>query len=345
MKRKPIIGITMGDFNGIGPEVALKTVTSPKVKKICNPILIGSTDVFEYYSSLLKLQIELRETVPPFRQLKTNEVAIYNPWNFQIPKINIGNVRKDAGKFSGEAITNAVDLWNNGAIDGIVTAPVSKEAMKSGGNNFPGQTEMIASLTSSEKFMMMLLAGTFRVGLATIHVPVKMVASLLSQKVVSEKLFLLHHSLKNDFGITSPRIAVLGLNPHAGENGNIGDEEIRNIIPAVKQSKRMKMKVEGPFPADGFFGKHLYKKYDAVLAMYHDQGLIPLKMQGFDIGVNFTAGLQIVRTSPDHGTAFDIAGRGIANPSSMIEAIKLAVSIIHNRKSQRPVRKKNEHSI
>ncbi|MBI3195010.1 MAG: 4-hydroxythreonine-4-phosphate dehydrogenase PdxA [Ignavibacteriae bacterium] len=332
MERKPIIGITMGDFNGIGPEVALKAITSPVVRKICHPILIGSTDVFAYYSRLLKLQIELRETLPPFRQHEKDVVTIYNPWDFQIPRINIGSVQKEAGKFSGEAITNAVDLWMNGVIDGIVTAPVSKEAMKVAGYKFPGQTEMIASLTASKKFMMMLSAGTFRVGLVTIHVPIKRVASLISQKLVSEKIFLLHHSLKNDFGITSPKIAVLGLNPHSGENGNIGDEEIRKIIPAIKQSKRMKMNVECPFPADGFFGKHLYRNYDAVLAMYHDQGLIPLKMMGFDVGVNFTAGLPIVRTSPDHGTAFDIAGRGIANPSSMIEAIKLTATIIQNRK-------------
>jgi 4-hydroxythreonine-4-phosphate dehydrogenase len=181
---------------------------------------------------------------------------------------------------------------------------------------------------------MMLIAAGLRVGLVTIHDPVRSVSGLISKRVIIEKLTLVHQSLKRDFAIRSPKIAVLGLNPHAGENGMIGQEEERCIRPAIAHVRTKRIRVDGPFPADGFFGVHAYMEYDAVLAMYHDQGLIPLKMLGFEVGVNFSAGLPLVRTSPDHGTAFDIAGKGIANPRSMAEAVRLAVAIVKNRKRQ-----------
>lgn len=325
----------MGDFNGIGPEIVLKALSSPIVKKLCVPVLIGSTEVFEQYARLLHRRITLCEVESPNTSLPGSVIQLISVNRFYIPKTRPGKLSKEAGSYAGQSIERAVKLWSDGVLDGIVTAPVAKEAMQDAGYRFPGQTEMVAALTKQKQFMMMLLAGTFRVGLATIHVPLKKVASLISKKNIFDKLSILNSTLKRDFGIDSPRIAVLGLNPHAGERGKIGMEEIQFIHPAIKQAIISGIDVEGSFPADGFFGSHGYTNYDAVLAMYHDQGLIPLKMQGFDIGVNVTLGLPIVRTSPDHGTAFDIAGKGIANPSSMTEAIKLAAAILTNRKKRR----------
>ncbi len=332
MKNKPIIGITMGDFNGVGPEVTLKAINSPIIQKICSPVLIGSIDVYEREAKLLRKKILFQEVEIPSRKSQPSQMEVITIDPFRVPKQKIGALSAEAGMFAGRAIEKGVELWKERRIDAIVTAPVSKEAMKKAGYTFPGQTEMVAKLSIGKKFMMMLLAKSFRVGLATIHVPLKRVPELITKKLLLEKISTLHTSLKNDFAIASPCIALLGLNPHAGENGQIGEEENKVIIPATRQAIKKGMCVDGPFPADGFFGKHLQNNYDAILAMYHDQGLIPLKMQGFDIGVNVTIGLPIVRTSPDHGTAFDIAGKGIANESSMIEAIKLAVEIVTNRK-------------
>jgi 4-hydroxythreonine-4-phosphate dehydrogenase len=217
-------------------------------------------------------------------------------------------------------------------VQGIVTAPVAKHTMNNAGFKHPGQTEMLADLSHASNVAMMLIAHNFRVGLATVHLPLKNVAKHLFQQLIIEKLLIIHRSLKKDFRIRKPRIAVLGLNPHAGEHGLLGVEEQNIIIPSIKKAQRLYLSVDGPFPADGFFGMQKQKDFDLVLCMYHDQGLIPLKISGFRIGVNYSAGLPIVRTSPDHGTAFEIAGEGIADPRSMIEAIKLAVTIIHNRK-------------
>jgi 4-hydroxythreonine-4-phosphate dehydrogenase len=213
----------------------------------------------------------------------------------------------------------------------MVTAPVSKEAMRAGGYPWPGQTEMIASFCRVREFAMLLVTPEMRVAPATTHLPLRAVSKMITRERISTKLSVIHRCLRQDFRIRSPRIAVLGLNPHAGENGEIGTEELSQIIPAIRKAKYGGMRVRGPFPADAFFGTHAYRDYDAVLAMYHDQGLVPLKMSGIEKGVNFTAGLPLIRTSPDHGTAFDIAGRGIANPSSMVEAVKLAAAIANNR--------------
>lgn len=328
---KPIIAITMGDFNGIGPEVTLKSLTSPKVQNLFIPLLVGSIDVYDYYAQRLRMKINLKEvdTIPT--KFSGNSIPVFNIRRFQKPRIKPGILSKEAGEYAGDAIVIAIELCKKKFVDGIVTAPVSKEVLHLAGFRYPGQTEMLTELCNTPDFAMMLIADKLRVGLATIHLPLRKVANQITRENLTKKISVIHHSLKNDFYISSPKIAVLGLNPHAGENNYLGKEENNMIIPAIKNSIKKKKNIEGPFPSDGFFGTHAYKNYDAVLAMYHDQGLIPLKMLGFNIGVNYTAGLPIVRTSPDHGTAFDIAGKGIANPSSMIEAIKLAVKIIHNR--------------
>lgn len=328
---KPVIAITLGDMNGVGPEVTLKCVASSALQRKCRPILIGSRDVYEYYARLLKLNIRLEEISESSLREQKKGIPFIQILPGVRPVIQPGKISYQSGMFAGPAIAHGVQLCLEEKIDGMVTAPVSKKAMEMGGFRYPGQTEMLAELCGDPKVTMMLIAQSFRVGLATVHIPLKTVSTTLSRSLIAEKLSIIHRSLKNDFGIRKPKIAILGLNPHAGEQNLIGTEETAILIPAVRKAKKSGMSVDGPFPADGFFGTHAYNLYDAVLAMYHDQGLIPLKMKGFATGVNFTAGLPIIRTSPDHGTAFDIAGKGVADPSSMNEAIQLAVSIARRR--------------
>ncbi len=328
----PRIAITMGDFNGIGPEIIIKCFNNPTIRNICNLFVIGSINVFEYYAIKLKEECTLIEidTIP--ESTETDKIFIFNLRKFQTPIIQPSLTTKEAGEYAGEAIETAVKLFKQNLIDGIITAPVSKEALNKSKYHFPGQTEMLSNLFNNKDGLMMLVCKNLRVGLVTTHLPLSNVSKNLSKEKIVNKISVLHSSLKKDFLIRNPRIAVLGFNPHAGENGTLGTEENNIMTPAIKCIRRKGIFVDGPFPADGFWGTHLYKKYDAVLAMYHDQGLIPFKMLGFDVGVNFTAGLPIVRTSPDHGTAFDIAGKGIASAKSMIEAIRLAVKIINNRR-------------
>lgn len=335
---KPILAITMGDFNGIGPEIILKSVQTKQIKKICIPVLVGSTDVFEYYSKRLKLKITLQE-IDKIPHSDTTAVPIIPVRKFQKPIISPGKISFEAGKLAAESLIAAAVLCMNNEVDGMVTGPLAKEAVNFDGIPFIGQTEMLAAITNTKSFAMMLIQDKIRIALATIHIPIRKVTDELSTRLIIDKLKTLNETLKQDMRITRPKIALLGLNPHAGENGKIGKEEKETIIPAMAYVKKLGININGPYPADGFFGSGDYKRFDAILAMYHDQGLIPLKLLGFDKGVNFTAGLPIVRTSPDHGTAFEIAGKNIANPSSMIEAIKIAIKIINNRKRFKKNRK------
>lgn len=337
---KPIIGITMGDFNGIGPEITLKEVLGPAVRRCCYPVLIGSMAVYEYYARRLRCRITLRQLPPDGMLAGPAGIPVVTLAEERIPLIRPGTTSAEAGELAANAIEVATSLALKGAIDAIVTAPISKSAMARAGYRYPGQTEFLADLSRSEGVIMMLVAKDFRVGLATIHVPLRSVAGAISAQGLLTKLRIMERSLRRDFGIPAPRIAVLGVNPHAGEGGWLGKEDQRTILPAVHAARRARIRTDGPFPADGFFGSGMERRYDAILAMYHDQGLIPLKMKGFDVGVNYSAGLRIIRTSPDHGTAFDIAGKGIASGSSMREAIRLAATIYHNRlrKSHDPIR-------
>lgn len=331
---KPVVLVTMGDFNGIGPEVALKAVSSPLVRRLCSPVLVGSLDVFQYYQKRMRRKISLRriEHLSPSMIHDTSEELPVLHLGGPVPvRIANGRVSKEAGRSAGEAVEVSADVCLRKHADAMVTAPVSKEAMAAAGYRHHGHTDLLAEICGGAKVAMILIANKFRVALATVHLPLKEIHRSITRRLVFEKFSVVHRSLKQDFAIPAPTIAVLGLNPHAGENGILGTEEKREILPALRMARLHRMHAEGPFSADGFFGTHAYTEYDAVLAMYHDQGLIPLKMIGFDVGVNFTAGLPIVRTSPDHGTAFEIAGRNIASPASMIEAIKLAVTIIRNR--------------
>jgi 4-hydroxythreonine-4-phosphate dehydrogenase len=328
---KPLIAITIGDCNGIGPEVALKSILHPSIKKICTPILVGPLHIFDNVSKALKLNLKLEKTTFPL--LARSFVPVVDVGDGLWSDVTFGIPTKNSGRNAGVAIERAVELCMQQKVQAMVTAPSSKEALNLAGFNFPGQTEMIALLSHSQRVAMMLVAGSMRVGLVTIHTGIKNVAAQITKEKILDKLTIVHESLKNDFGIKKPRIAVLALNPHAGEKGIIGTEEDDFIVPALAEAKTAGIIAEGPFPADGFFGTPAFRKYDGILAMYNDQGLIPLKMLAFDKGVNFSAGLKIIRTSPDHGTAYDLAGKNKASISSMLEAIKLAVTISRNRKN------------
>ncbi len=329
---KPIIVVSMGDYNGVGPELALKAVRHPGVRKACRPVLVGSIEVYEYYARRARLRTTLREIQNPSEASDSRDIEVCSIFGFNRPAVHPGVESPDAGRYAGEAIRRCVVYCITREAEALVTAPTSKSVMNRAGFRYPGQTEMVAEYSGGDTPTMILIAGSFRVALATVHLPLARVASSLSTKLLTGKLRALNASLKLDFGIPRPRIAVLGLNPHAGEQGLLGNEEKSFISPAVASVKRRRILAEGPFPADGFFARHAHRNYDAILAMYHDQGLIPLKMSGVDIGVNFSSGLPVVRTSPDHGTAFGLAGKGKANPGSMIEAIKLAVAITRNRR-------------
>ncbi len=331
---KPLIGITIGDFNGIGPEIILKSLISPAVRKSISPVLIGSAEIFNFYNKKLKTKLALKVVNAPSDKVAQSEIPVINVYNGSEKNVQLGKSAPDAGVCAGIALERAVQFCLQKQLEAMVTGPTSKEALHFAGYNFPGQTEMLAMLSRSERVTMILVAKTLRVGLVTIHVPIRRVVENIFIERVVEKLETIDSSLKNDFGIPAPNIAVLGLNPHAGENGAIGSEEKEIIKPAIEKAHEKGIKASGPFAADGFFATLKPNSYDAILAMYHDQGLIPLKVLGFHDGVNYSAGMKIIRTSPDHGTAYDIAGKGIAKPGSMIAAIDLAQSIVATRQKK-----------
>ena len=329
---KPVIAITIGDFNGVGPELALKAAVHQSVLKNCIPLLVGPLRVFEHAAKQYRIKLKFeRATLASLQHLSSTTTPIVDVADGIGADIQYGGPTKASGRSAGISLEKAVELCLQNKVAAMVTAPISKEALNSAGYNFPGQTEMIALLSRSQNVVMMLVSDTMRVGLITIHTGLKNVTAQISKEKIFEKVLIIDDSLKKDFRLKKPKLAVLALNPHCGENGLIGTEENEIIIPAIAESQAAGILAEGPFPADSFFGNHLYKNFAAIVAMYHDQGLIPLKMNSFGKGVNFSAGLKIIRTSPDHGTAYDIAGKNKANLSSMLEAIKLALTISKNR--------------
>ncbi|MFH1824909.1 MAG: 4-hydroxythreonine-4-phosphate dehydrogenase PdxA [Candidatus Firestonebacteria bacterium] len=304
----PRIAIAMGDPAGIGPEVILKSLKH--IKKFCKPLIICDKKFLKKIADKLNI--------------KLNDKDILDLENINF-KVRIGRINKLAGKVSAEYIKKAVELALKNEVKAIVTAPINKESLKKDKIDFPGQTEMLAKLTNTRNFAMMLIGDFLRVVLVTTHVSIKDVSKLINKNNIYEKIKLTSIWLKEYFKIKKPVMAVAGLNPHSGENGLFGNEEVEKIIPAIKKARRnLKVKIVGPVPPDALFYKAKKEKYDAIVCMYHDQGLIPLKMIAFEKGVNITLGLPIIRTSPDHGTAYDIAGKGIANPNSFMEAVKLA---------------------
>lgn len=326
------VGITIGDTNGIGIEVALKAVGIPEMMDLCVPVIYGSSKVVSYHRNACNLPGFQINHTKSARNLKENMPNLVECIDQEI-KVELGHPSKQAGQAAFLALESAVRDLKSGLIDALVTAPISKENIQSDQFHFPGHTEYLESAAGDgNKALMILCTSGLRVALATIHVPLTQVATSLTVEGIREKLRLFNASLKRDFNIDGPRIAVLSVNPHAGENGILGTEEHDIILPAMQQSlDEDGVQCFGPYAADGFFGARHYRRFDGVLAMYHDQGLAPFKTIAMDEGVNFTAGLPIVRTSPDHGTGYDIAGQGIANESSMRHAIYTVIDVCRNR--------------
>lgn len=330
--RLPIVGLTMGDPNGIGPEVVLRAILDPGVRRICRPLLVGEAGVFGYYLKKFKLPVTLLPaSTPPVSWGRDIVPVIGSPSRSKFT-MTPGHPSRAAGALAGRAVELASELWKRGEIDGIVTGPLAKDTLNAAGYRFPGQTEMLARSTGSREALMLMLNGTLRIALATIHIPLRRVPAALTKERLVRLIGLFTESLRTDFGFRRPRIAVLGLNPHAGEGGLLGTEERDVILPAIRLARRGPATISGPYPADGFFGCGAHDRHDGILAMYHDQGLIPIKMSGFSGAVNYTAGIPLVRTSPGHGTAYDIAGKGVARPGSTVSAILAAVEIIARRR-------------
>lgn len=326
------IGITQGDVNGIGYEVILKAFENPVMLELCTPIVYGSPKVMTYHRKALELETSF-SIINSAADAVPGKLNVVN-CNGDEVKVEFGKPSAESGKAAYEALEKAMEEYKKGLFDVLVTAPIHKQMIQSDAFTFPGHTEYLEqSVGEGAKALMVLAGETLRVAVATGHVPVAKVSSLLTQELIEEKLTIFNQSLKSDFGIGAPRIAVLALNPHAGDGGVIGDEEQKVITPAIKAMREQGILCYGPFPADGFMGSGEYIHFDGVLAMYHDQGLIPFKVLAMDEGVNFTAGLPLVRTSPDHGTAFDIAGKNEASEASFRQAVYMAIDIFRNRKS------------
>jgi len=319
---------TCGDINGIGPEICIKAINQSFKAPQRKIIIICPKNVFDKTAEIIKpsFNYEFIQTLSELKR-KSKSVTILDTGSC---KYSFGKPSKEAGIISISAIKYAYSAVRSNLADAIITAPVSKISLNLAGIKYPGQTEILANLCKSKNYMMVFLSDDFICGLATIHEQIKNVSNLLTKVRIKTLLKILDSTLKNDLGFVNPEIAVLGLNPHAGEGGNIGKEEIQVLIPVIKSIKNMK--IAGPFVPDAFFGNQKQKIYDAVLGMYHDQVLIPFKMLNFNTGVNFTAGIPIIRTSPDHGTGYDIAGKGIANAQSMMESIRWAEKIVDNRR-------------
>ncbi len=337
------VGITQGDVNGIGYEVILKTFADAEMLEFCIPVIYGSPKVATYHRKAIDSQTNF-SVVSSAADAQENRLNMVN-CNADEVKVEFGTPSQESGTAAYQALDRAVQEYRNGLLDVIVTAPINKKTIHSDAFSFPGHTEYIESqLGEGNKALMILMNDSMRVALATVHEPVSKIASILTKDLLKEKLAILNNSLRVDFSIEIPRIAVLALNPHASDDGLIGTEENEIIRPAIEEMVAEKVNCFGPFPADGFFGSGDYRHFDAILAMYHDQGLIPLKAMDMDGGVNFTAGLPVVRTSPDHGTAYDIAGKGVASEQSFRQAVYAAIDIVRNRRahaeaSQNPLRK------
>lgn len=326
------IGITQGDINGIGYEVILKTFEAPEMLEMCTPIIYGSPKIMTYHRKALNLETSF-SIINSATEALPGRINVVNCNDDEV-KVELGKASRESGKAAFDALEKAMSEYKDNLYDVLVTAPINKQMIQSEGFTFPGHTEYIEqSVGEGAKALMILANDRLRVALVTGHIPVAKIASTITKELIEEKLQLFNTSLKADFGINGPRIAVLSLNPHAGDGGVIGNEEETIIAPAIKAMSEQGVLCYGPYPSDGFFGNGTFSRFDGVLAMYHDQGLTPFKVLAMDEGVNFTAGLPLVRTSPDHGTAFDIAGKGEASENSFRQAIYMAIDVFRNRKS------------
>lgn len=324
------IGITQGDINGISYEVIMKSLCDNKILELCTPIVYGISKIATYHRKTVEVGDFAFNFIKSLDQLNNKKANLLNLIDREI-KIDIGQSTAIAGEMAELSLNTACKDLKTNMIDAIVTAPINKNNIQSKTFNFSGHTEYFAHHFGDKKSLMMMVADNLKVGFVTNHLPIQQVASKISTDLIFQKLQILNQSLKQDFACTNPKIAVLALNPHAGDNQLLGREENDIIKPAIQKAFDSKINAFGPFPADGFFASSSYRNFDAVLAMYHDQGMIPFKLLSLNQGVNFTAGLPIVRTSPAHGTAYEIAGKDIADCQSFRNAIYLAIDILHNR--------------
>ena len=336
--RKMRVGITHGDINGIGYEVIMKTLMDSRILESCTPIIYGSSKVASYHRKALNLTSFSFVTVKNISEVNNNKINIINCID-ENARVELGSSTKIAGDASFQALEAAVKGLNHGDIDVIVTAPINKKNIQSDDFNFPGHTEYLAKCFQAENPLMLMVGSNLKVGFVTTHLPLSEVSSAITEDKICTAIESLCESLRMDFGVQHPRIAVLSINPHAGDDGVIGNEEIDVIIPAIKKCKKNGIMAFGPLPADGLFGSSNYLKYDAILAMYHDQGMIPFKALSSGDGVNYTAGITAVRTSPSHGTAFEIAGKGVADEGSFRKALFLALDIYKTKTFETDIRK------
>jgi 4-hydroxythreonine-4-phosphate dehydrogenase len=323
-----IVGISIGDLNGIGSEVILKTFEDSRMLELCTPVIFANVKILSFIKKNLNSETSLHG-IDKLDQLVTGKINVLNVWREGVD-INFGQNDENVGKYAIKSFIAATDALKEGLVDVLVTAPINKYNIQSEDFKFPGHTDYLDKELEGNALMLMV-QDNLRVGLLTDHIPVNEVAKHLTEKLILQKLETINTALKQDFSINKPKIAVLALNPHAGDNGVIGTEDDKILRPAIKKITEKGILAFGPYAADGFFGSGQYEKFDAVIATYHDQGLIPFKTLSFGSGVNYTAGLNKIRTSPDHGTAYEIAGKGIADYTSFKEAIYLAIDVYHSR--------------
>ncbi|RRJ89962.1 4-hydroxythreonine-4-phosphate dehydrogenase PdxA [Flavobacterium macacae] len=339
-----IIGISIGDLNGIGSEVVLKTFEDSRMLELCTPVIFANVKILSFAKKSLDAEMQLHG-IDGLDQIITGKINVLNVWKESV-NIEYGVNDENVGKYAIKSFVAATKALKEGLVDVLVTAPVNKYNIQAEDFKFPGHTDYLDQELEGDALMFMV-QDNLRVGLITDHIPVNEVSSHLTEALIKKKIETIQKSLIQDFSINKPRIAVLGLNPHAGDGGVIGKEDDEIIKPVIKKMFESGTLVFGPYPADGFFGSNQYEKYDAVIATYHDQGLIPFKTLSFGNGVNYTAGLNKIRTSPDHGTAYDIAGKGVADHNSFKEAVYLAIDIYHSRNeyqiiSQNPLKIKEK---
>ena len=331
MENKKIrVAITQGDTNGVGYEVIFKVFEDPTMLELCTPIIYGSSKIAAYHKKALNKETNF-SVINSAEEARDGRLNLLSCFEDEI-KVEFGQPSEEAGGAAFKALDRAMTDFRKGLYDVLVTAPINKATIQSPGFHFPGHTEYIeTSLGEGKKALMILMNDRLRVALVTTHLPIKDVATAITKEIIMEKATIFHQALKRDFRISNPRIAVLALNPHAGDNGLLGAEEKNIISPAIEALAKKGIQAFGPYPADGFFGAGTFNYFDGVLAMYHDQGLAPFKTIALDNGVNYTAGLPIIRTSPDHGTAYDIAGQDKADENSMRQAIYTAIDVFRNR--------------
>lgn len=329
---KPIIGITTGDINGIGLELIIKTFSDNRMLDLCTPVIFASNKVINYYRRIVTEYNFTFTSTKDLTKLNPKQVNVFNCWDEEVP-IQPGTLTEMGGKYAVRSLMVAAQCLKDGEIDAIVTAPIHKSNTQTADFPYTGHTPFFKEKFEARDVLMLLYSEELRVALVTEHIPVAKVAETISKELILSKLNILRETLIKDFGIDKPKIAVLGLNPHAGDDGHIGDEEQTTIKPAIEHIQNQGHLVYGPYSADAFFARASYRNFDAVLAMYHDQGLVPFKTLAQLGGVNYTAGLPVIRTSPDHGTAFDIAGKNIADESSFREAVFQSIALMNQRKN------------